>query len=149
MRQLTPQTASHRAWLWAACLAAALAVPGLTAAAPALALGPATTAATPEAAGRSASSPAAGQAGQRRWRCDAAYLPARSTWPREVLLRWDAQQLREVRIDGQPVHSFQVQGTELATSLDNERIVFDTATLTWQSDFRGLARGQGRCEALP
>jgi hypothetical protein len=35
------------------------------------------------------------------------------------------------------------------TAVDNERIQIDLATRQWQSDFRGHASGQGRCETAP
>lgn len=81
-----------------------------------------------------------------RYRCEAVYLPARSTWVRSVEIEHDARRVLAVRIDGVPVHSFAVDGTVIRTALDNERITFDTAALGWQSDFRNLAQGQGRCE---
>ncbi len=80
-----------------------------------------------------------------RYRCEAVYLPARMTWLRSVEIAYDSQQLRAVWIDGAPAHRFSVSGTEIRTSLDNERIRFDTASLGWQSDLRGLAQAQGRC----
>ncbi len=83
-----------------------------------------------------------------RYRCEAVYLPARSTWVRQVDLLHDGQALRAVWIDGAPVHRFAVNGTTLRTALDNERIVFDTARLAWQSDLRGVASAQGRCERV-
>lgn len=81
-----------------------------------------------------------------RWSCAVAYLPARSTWVREVVIEHDARRVRAVRIDGVAVHAFQVHEALILTALDNERIVLDTATLSWQSDFRGQASGAGRCE---
>jgi hypothetical protein len=81
-----------------------------------------------------------------RYRCEAVYLPARSTWVRQVEIEHDERRVRVLRIDGVAVYSFAVDGTVIRTSLDNERIVLDTASLHWQSDFRGQAQGQGRCE---
>jgi hypothetical protein len=80
------------------------------------------------------------------YRCEAVYLPARSTWVRHVEIEHDDHQVHALRIDGVAVYSFAVDGTVIRTSLDNERIVLDTASLHWQSDFRGQAQGQGRCE---
>ncbi len=92
---------------------------------------------------------AQGTEGQRvRYRCEAVYLPARSTWVRELDLLHDGRTLRAVWIDGAPVHRFAVSGTTLRTALDNERIVFDTASLAWQSDLRGVASAHGRCERV-
>lgn len=77
--------------------------------------------------------------------CDATYLPARTTWTRQVDIGYDQQRVRSVHIDGVPVYTFSVRGTAILTALDNERIQVDTATMTWTSDFRGLASSQGRC----
>jgi hypothetical protein len=81
-----------------------------------------------------------------RYRCEAVYLPARSTWVRSVEIEHDARRIRALRVDGVPVYSFAVDGTTIRTALDNERIVLDTARGQWQSDFRNLAQAQGRCE---
>jgi len=35
------------------------------------------------------------------------------------------------------------------TAIDNERIQIDLVAQQWQSDFRGQATGQGRCETVP
>lgn len=78
--------------------------------------------------------------------CEAVYLPARSTWVREVRFTLDERRIRGVEIDGVPVYSFSVYEALLLTALDNERIQLDTATLTWRSDFRGQATSEGRCE---
>ncbi len=83
---------------------------------------------------------------QVRYRCEAIYLPARSTWVRSVEIEHDDRRVRVLRIDGVAVYSFAVDGAVLRTALDNERITFDTARLSWQSDLRGLASSQGRCE---
>jgi hypothetical protein len=80
------------------------------------------------------------------WRCAVAYLPARSTWVRQMTFEHDARRVRAVCIDGVPVHAFHVHEALIFTALDNERIVLDTAAMTWQSDFRAQASGQGRCE---
>jgi hypothetical protein len=81
--------------------------------------------------------------------CEAVYQPARSTWSRVVDIDMDKQRIRAVCIDGVPVYTFAVNGTWILTALDNERIQIDTAAQQWQSDFRGLARAQGRCERAP
>ncbi|WP_374409660.1 hypothetical protein [Hydrogenophaga sp.] len=80
--------------------------------------------------------------------CEAVYLPARQTWVREVRIAFDRHRVTAVEIDGQRVFSFSVDGTLLFTALDNERIRIDTAAQHWQSDFRGQAQSQGRCERL-
>lgn len=78
--------------------------------------------------------------------CEAVYTPAREVWVRRVRIGFDSQRVTAVEIDGVPVHSFTAVGPVLLTALDNERIRIDTAALGWQSDFRGQARSQGRCE---
>jgi hypothetical protein len=78
--------------------------------------------------------------------CEAVYLPAREIWVRRVRIGFDQARVTSVAIDGVPVYSFTIDGTRIATALDNERIQIDTAAQTWQSDFRGLAQSQGRCE---
>jgi hypothetical protein len=82
-------------------------------------------------------------------RCEVNYLPERSTWVREVVLVHDARALRAVRIDGVAVYTFNVAGTVVLTSLDNERIQIDVARPGWTSNFRDLATGQGGCERQP
>src|SRR6218665_899659 len=64
-----------------------------------------------------------------RYRCEAVYLPARSTWVRSVEIDHDEHRVRALRIDGVAVYSFAVDGAAIRTALDNERIVFDSATL--------------------
>jgi hypothetical protein len=78
--------------------------------------------------------------------CSAVYLPARSTWTRQVDIDFDRQRVRSVAIDGQAVYSFAIAGTTILTSQDNERIQIDMTAQSWSSDFRGLATAQGRCE---
>lgn len=78
--------------------------------------------------------------------CEAVYLPARSIWVRMVEIAYDDQRVSAVRIDGVPAHSFSVEGTVIFTALDNERIQIDVVAQAWQSDFRGQATSQGRCE---
>ncbi len=82
------------------------------------------------------------------WVCEVAYQPTRQVWPRAVRLTHDERRLLEVAIDGVPVYQFAVLDTLILTSLDNERVRIDVASRTWSSDFRGLAHGQGRCEAV-
>ena len=78
--------------------------------------------------------------------CDVAYLPSSANWVRTVSVTYDDKRLRGVAVDGLAVHSFAVVGTVILTSQDNERIQIDVGQLSWTSDFRGLATGQGRCE---
>lgn len=80
------------------------------------------------------------------WRCEVVYQPARSVWSRPVHIGYNQRRVTEVSIDGVPVYAFMVDGTLVSTALDNERIQIDAAHRTWRSDFRGQARGEGRCE---
>ena len=81
--------------------------------------------------------------------CAVAYLPQRSTWVREVRIDWDKKAIRSLRIDGLERHGFSLIPQGVITAVDNERIQIDLVTRQWQSDFRGHATGQGRCETVP
>ena len=83
-----------------------------------------------------------------RWRCEVVYQPARQVWVRELTLSHEDKRLTRVAIDGVPVYTFAVYEQWIMTSQDNERVQIDVGSRTWQSDFRGLASGQGRCEPL-
>lgn len=96
--------------------------------------------------GASASPVQAPQPSGREMTCAVVYMPERRTWPRRVSIRWQGERLLGLRIDGQQPYSYSVEGTVLATALDNERILLDLASMEWASDFRGLASGRGRCE---
>jgi hypothetical protein len=54
-----------------------------------------------------------------------------------------------LRIDGVEPYGFSLLPGGVMTAVDNERIQIDWVTLQWQSDFRGQASGQGRCETAP
>ena len=88
------------------------------------------------------------QPSAREMTCAVVYMPERRTWPRRVSLRWQGDRLLGLQIDGLQPYAFSVDGTALATALDNERIVLDFSSMEWASDFRGLASGRGRCEWL-
>jgi hypothetical protein len=98
-----------------------------------------------------AAPPAAPRAERTQWVCDLVYLPMRSSWQRQ--LWWDTERsadgrraaLRRLHIDGQPVHTFNLEGSLLLTSMDNERIAIDLRSRQWQSDLRGLASARGTC----
>ncbi len=90
--------------------------------------------------------PAPTQARQVTWICSAFYLPARSIWKRTVDVAYDNQRIRAVQVDGTPVYSFSVNGTQILTAVDGERIQLDTAAQTWTSDLRDMVTAQGRCE---
>ena len=81
--------------------------------------------------------------------CAVAYLPQRSTWVREVRIDWDKKAIHRLRIDGVEPYGFSLVPGGVITALDNERIQIDLAARQWQSDFRGQATGQGRCETAP
>lgn len=99
----------------------------------------------------SAAPPAAPRTERTEWVCDLVYLPMRSSWQRQ--LWWDTERsadgrraaLRRLHIDGQPVHTFNLEGSLLLTSMDNERIAIDLRSRQWQSDLRGLASARGTC----
>lgn len=79
--------------------------------------------------------------------CAVFYVPARSTWVRQVQIEWDDKAVVALRVDGLTTHSFATEANGLLTAIDNERIQIDLHQALWTSDFRGLASGQGRCEA--
>ena len=109
------------------------------------ALAGSTPAATPQATSEPA--PEADPARQTlALRCAVAYLPARSTWVRAVQIEWDTRRVLALRIDGLAPYSFALLPEGVSTAIDNERIEIDLRALTWRSDFRGQASGQGRCE---
>jgi hypothetical protein len=81
--------------------------------------------------------------------CAVVYLPQRSTWVREVRIDWDKKAIRRLRIDGIEPHGFSLIPQGVMTAVDNERIQIDLVARQWQSDFRGQATGQGRCETVP
>ena len=81
--------------------------------------------------------------------CAVVYLPQRSTWVREVRIDWDKKAIRRLRIDGVEPYGFSLWSGGVMTAIDNERIQIDLVGRQWQSDFRGQATGQGRCETLP
>lgn len=78
--------------------------------------------------------------------CAVAYMPQRSTWLREVRIDWDQKAVRRLRIDGVEPYGFSLLPGGVMTAVDNERIQIDLVALQWQSDFRGHATGQGRCQ---
>jgi len=93
----------------------------------------------------SATQPSTGQAAML---CEAVYMPAQTVWSRTVAIEYDQRRIKAVSIDGVKVYTFNVRDTWILTSMDNERIQINTATLAWTSDFRGLATAQGRCDWL-
>ena len=86
------------------------------------------------------------QAAQVTWTCSPFYLPARSIWKRTVDIAYDDKRVRAVRIDGALVYSFSINGPQILTAVDGERIQLDIAAQTWTSDLRGMVTAQGPCE---
>lgn len=78
-------------------------------------------------------------------KCTPFYLPARSIWQRTVDIEIDADGVRTVQIDGVAVYTFNINGTEILTAVDGERIQIDMEALTWSSDLRGIIKGRGNC----
>ena len=80
--------------------------------------------------------------------CAVVYMPERSTWVREVQIDWEQKNIRALRIDGLTPFSYTLHPQGVSTAIDNERIQLDLIQAQWTSDFRGLASGRGRCEAV-
>jgi len=93
-------------------------------------------------------SSAAASAETLRLECAVVYMPARSTWVRTLALTLQDQQVQSLTIDGVVPHAFARNGALLITAIDNERIQIDVAQRQWQSDYRGHASGQGRCDVV-
>lgn len=84
--------------------------------------------------------------------CRVQYQKDGDLWHRAVALLYDKNKLREVRIDGQAVYTFNHSKDRISTSVDNERIQIEFAkkTTTWRSNFRELSFGSGLCvKSLP
>jgi hypothetical protein len=77
--------------------------------------------------------------------CRVLYEPARSLWVRELEIDYDSKAFQLLRIDGIQVHGFSVEGAQIITHLDNERIYLDLSEPSWKSQFREAAQGQGVC----
>jgi hypothetical protein len=79
--------------------------------------------------------------------CRVQYQKDGDLWHRSVALIYEQKRLITVKIDGQPVYTFQLSGTSVMTSVDSERIriEFDKNKTTWQSNLRGLNFGSGLC----
>ena len=71
---------------------------------------------------------------------------------RSVALSYDdkSNQLKSVNIDEQAVHSFNINGKTIYTSVDSERIQieFVANTIAWRSNFRDRDYGAGLCVKL-
>ena len=80
------------------------------------------------------------------WTCYAFYLPARSIWKRAVDIKFDAEGIRSLMIDGVTPYSFHLQDARILTAIDGEQIQFNVIDQTWISNLRGLVSSQGRCE---
>jgi diacylglycerol kinase family enzyme len=77
--------------------------------------------------------------------CRVLYEPARALWVRELEIDYDSKAFQTLRIDGVKAHGFSVDGANIITHLDNERIYLDLSIPSWKSEFREAAQGQGVC----
>jgi hypothetical protein len=77
--------------------------------------------------------------------CRVLYEPSRTLWVRELEIDYDKKAFQALRIDGVKAHGFSVNGANVITHLDNERIHLDLNIPSWKSEFREAAQGQGVC----
>jgi hypothetical protein len=77
--------------------------------------------------------------------CRVLYEPSRALWVRELEIDYDKKSFQVLRIDGVKAHGFSVDGANVVTHLDNERIHLDLNIPSWKSEFREAAQGQGVC----
>jgi hypothetical protein len=77
--------------------------------------------------------------------CRVLYEPSRALWVRELEIDYDKKSFQVLRIDGVKAHGFSVDGANIITHLDNERIYLDLSIPGWKSEFREAAQGQGVC----
>jgi hypothetical protein len=77
--------------------------------------------------------------------CRVLYEPSRALWVRELEIDYDKKAFQVLRIDGVKAHGFSVDGANVITHLDNERIYLDLNIPSWKSEFREAAQGQGVC----
>ncbi len=77
--------------------------------------------------------------------CRVVYEPSRALWVRELEIDYDSKAFQVLRIDGVKAHGFSVDGANVITHLDNERIHLDLSIPSWKSEFREAAQGQGVC----
>jgi hypothetical protein len=77
--------------------------------------------------------------------CRVLYEPSRALWVRELEIDYDKKAFKALRIDGVKAHGFSVDGANVVTHLDNERIHLDLNIPSWKSEFREAAQGQGVC----
>jgi hypothetical protein len=77
--------------------------------------------------------------------CRVLYEPSRALWVRELEIDYDKKAFQALRIDGVKAHGFSVNGANIVTHLDNERIHLDLDIPSWKSEFREAAQGQGVC----
>jgi hypothetical protein len=77
--------------------------------------------------------------------CRVLYEPSRALWVRELEIDYDKKAFQALRIDGVKAHGFSVDGANVITHLDNERIQLDLNAPSWKSEFRDAAQGQGVC----
>ncbi len=82
--------------------------------------------------------------------CRVQYQKDGELWHRAVALEYDQKKLISVKIDGQPVHRFNLVRTTIVTSIDSERIrfEFEKNKTTWRSNFRDKDLGTGVCASV-
>jgi hypothetical protein len=83
--------------------------------------------------------------------CRVQYQKDGDLWHRAVTLIYAQKKLITVKIDEQPVYTFQLAGTSVMSSVDSERIriEFDKNKTTWRSSMRDRDFGNGTCIKLP
>ena len=82
--------------------------------------------------------------------CRVQYQKDGELWHRAVALDYDQKKLISVKIDGQPVYTFNRVGTTIVTSVDSERVrlEFEKNKTTWRSSFRDKDFGTGVCARM-
>lgn len=82
--------------------------------------------------------------------CRVQYQTEGELWHRAVALEYDQKKLISVKIDDQPVYTFNRVGTTIVTSVDSERIRLEFAKTktTWRSSFRDKDFGTGVCARM-
>jgi hypothetical protein len=79
--------------------------------------------------------------------CRVQYQKDGELWHRAVALDYDQKKLISVKVDGQPVYTFNLVGTTIVTSVDSERVrlEFEKNKTTWRSSLRDMSFGSGAC----
>ena len=79
--------------------------------------------------------------------CRVQYQKEGELWHRAVALEYDQKKLISIKIDDQPVYTFNLVRTTIVTSVDSERIrlEFEKHKTTWRSSLRDISFGSGAC----